>query len=83
MDEFVRTGAELLALGLLPVWIPLIGAIVGAIADRLVPPTTSPAQRAVEAARARSAEIRALGVPPVRGSRETPRRATTGESPAA
>jgi hypothetical protein len=41
---------------LIPVWIPIIAVTIGAIADRLRPPRRSPAQLAVETARARSAQ---------------------------
>lgn len=47
----------LFAFMLIPVWIPMIGALCGAMADRLMPAQTSPASQAVAVARARAAEV--------------------------
>ena len=59
MHEVLMTMGPLLAFGLIPVWIPIIGTTVGAAFDRLRPQETTPAERAVQEAKRRSETLRA------------------------
>lgn len=59
MAEALGTFLPLLALMLLAIWPPIIGAVAGAIADRFRIERVAPGRAAVEAAKARSAEVRA------------------------
>lgn len=58
MDSALATCLPIFAFMFIPVWIPIIGTIVGAICDRLLPQPSSPAEQAVVAAKSRSAEAR-------------------------
>lgn len=55
MGDFLITFLPILGFMFVPVWIPIVSALVGAVLDRIVIPKTSPARQAVEAAKARSA----------------------------
>jgi hypothetical protein len=48
---------------LVPVWIPVLASAIGAVRDRLRPPTLSTAQAAVEKAKRRAEEARLAVIP--------------------
>jgi hypothetical protein len=58
MHEVLLNMGPLLAFGLTPVWIPIIGTAVGAAFDRLRPQDVTPAERAVQEAKRRSEALR-------------------------
>jgi hypothetical protein len=58
-DVLMNMG-PLLAFGLVPVWIPLVGTLVGAAFDSLRPRETTPAERAVQEAKRRSEALRTV-----------------------
>ena len=58
MREFLNVIVPLFALMLMPVWVPIIAATAGAVLDRCRPRSASPAQRAIEEAKVRSAAFR-------------------------
>ncbi len=58
MADALGTFLPLLALMLLAIWPPIIGAVAGVIADRFRPERVAPGRVAVDAAKARSAEVR-------------------------
>lgn len=60
MSELLTAFVPLFAFMLIPVWIPLVAHSVGAVADRVVAPRVSPALRAVDTAKLRSAERRTV-----------------------
>lgn len=60
MRDLMTTFVPLLAFMLIPVWIPVMAHSVGAVADRVVRPRVSPASRAVQTAKTRSAESRTV-----------------------
>jgi len=63
MGDALATCLPIFAFMLIPVWIPIICTLLGALGDRLRPPTPSPAERAVEAAKKRSVEARGPAAP--------------------
>jgi len=63
MGDALATCLPMLAFMFIPVWIPIIGTLLGALGDQLRPPTPSPAERAVEAAKKRSVEARRSAAP--------------------
>ncbi len=58
MADALGTFLPLLALMLVAIWPPIIGAVAGAISDRFRTERLEPARAAVDAAKARSAETR-------------------------
>lgn len=58
MSELLSTIGPLAAFMLIPVWIPIISLVVGAVADAFRGEATTPAQEAVNAAKARTAGAR-------------------------
>lgn len=64
MSQVLTTFVPIFAFMLIPVWIPLVTAFVGAVADRFVSVKSSPAEAAVAAAKARSALAHAATAAP-------------------
>lgn len=60
MADLLSAFVPLFAFMLVPVWIPAVAHVSGAIVDRLARPEISAAARAVEASKTRSAERRAM-----------------------
>ncbi|EGD41648.1 hypothetical protein NBCG_04019 [Nocardioidaceae bacterium Broad-1] len=63
MADALTTCLPMIAFMFIPVWIPIIGTAVGSLVDRLRPPVSSPAERAVAAAKRRSSEARSATQP--------------------
>lgn len=59
MADLLTAFVPLFAFMLIPVWIPIVAHVGGAIVDRLARPDMSATARAVEAAKTRSADLRA------------------------
>lgn len=59
MADALKVFVPLFGFMLIPVWIPLVAMAWGAVVDRLVPQSVTAAGAAVEAAKARSAELHA------------------------
>lgn len=63
MGDALATCLPIFAFMLVPVWIPIIGTLLGALGDQLRPPTPSAAERAVEEAKKRSTDARGSAAP--------------------
>lgn len=59
MSEFLNVMIPLMAAMLSPIWLPLVGVALGRMLDGVRPQPVTPAQAAVDAAKARSLELRA------------------------
>lgn len=63
MSDALTTCLPIFAFMLIPVWLPIIGTLLGSLCDRVRPQTHSPAEQAVAAAKARSAYARRSVLP--------------------
>ena len=55
MSLHLNIFVSLFAFMLVPAWIPILGSLTGRVRDRLMPRRSTPAQRVVEGAKARTA----------------------------
>lgn len=63
MGDALTTCLPIFAFMLIPVWIPIICTLVGALGDLLRPRTPSPVESAIAEAKRRSAEARGSAAP--------------------